>query len=335
MARNVALQAGIDEWAWGQGGAGGAFLSANARPLRALSLQSDTAFALPGRLARLGRWRASLLAADLGRDQNFPRAKLLAYKVTLAARPAVELGAGVMSQVGGRGAPPMSAADRVVDLFPFVGWLREGSDRLRSNKLASFDARVRVPRWRGLAVAYELTVDDFDLRRPRGMLWEDSGNLLAVSLPRVTADGALALDVRAQRTGLRQYRHYQYLSGVTYRDQVLGAPLGPNAGAVSAALTWRPTPFDAVELLVAGEARDPSVYANANPDPDGTLVFRKVLAGTVERRRRAAVRWERGVPGRGTSTTARIGVERAAGYAYTPRLTITRPFGEAGVRVRF
>ncbi len=335
VARNVALQAGIDEWAWGQGGAGGAFLSANARPLRALSLQSDTAFALPGRLARLGRWRASLLAADLGRAQNYPHAKLLAYKVSLAARPTVELGAGVMSQVGGRGAPPMSTADRAADLFPFVGWLREGSDLLRSNKLASVDARVRVPGWRGLSVAYELTVDDFDLRRPRSVLWEDSGNLLAVSLPRLAADGAFALDLRAQRTGVRQYRHYQFVSGVTYRDQVLGAPLGPNAGAVSAALTWRPTPFDAVAVTVAGEARDPSVYANTNPDPNGTLIFRKVQAGTVERRLRAVAGWERGGPGRGVSTTARLGVERVGGYGYVPRLAITRPFGEGGVRVRF
>jgi hypothetical protein len=298
-------------------------------------VQSDTAFALPGALRRVGRWRASILAADLGRDQNFPHAKLLAYKATLVARPTVELGAGVMAQVGGRGAPAMSTLDRAVDLFPFVGWLREGSDRLRSNKRADFDARVRVPAWRGLSVAYELTIDDFDLRRPRSMLWDDSGNLLAVSVPRLARDGSLALDLRAQRTGLREYRHYQFVSGVTYRDQVLGAPLGPNAGALSAALTWRPRPFDAATLAVAREFRDPSRYANVNPDPDGGLDFVKVVSGTVERRLRVAAGWERALPGRGASTGARLGVERTAGYAYTPGLTLTRPFGEASVRVRF
>jgi hypothetical protein len=335
VARNVALQAGIDEWTWGQGGGGGVFLSANARPLRALSVQSDTAFTLPWRLRGLGRWRASLVAADLGREQNFPHAKLYAYKVSLAARPTVEIGAGIMSEAGGRGAPPMSAGERVADLFPFIGWLREGSDRVSSNKLANLDARVRVPRWRGLSVAYELTVDDFDLRRPRSMLWEDSGNLLAVSVPRLARDGSVALDLSAQRTGLRQYRHYQFVSGLTYRGQILGAPIGPNAGAVSAALTWRPRPFDAATLTVAGETRDPSRYENVNPDPDGTLIFRKTQPGTVERRLRAAVGWERATPGRGASTSARVGVERAAGYAFTPGLTLTRPFGEAGVRVRF
>jgi hypothetical protein len=329
------VQAGVDDWAWGQGGAAGAFVSANARPLRALAVQSDTAFALPGRLRAAGRWRASALAADLGRAQNFPHAKLLAYKVSLAARPTVEIGAGVMTHLGGRGAPPMSAAERAVDLFPFVGWLSEGSDLVRSNKRADLDVRVRAPRWRGLSVAYELTMDDFDLRRPRSMLWEDSGNLLALSVPRLARDGSLALDLRAQRTGLREYRHYQFVSGMTYRGQVLGAPLGPNAGAVSAALTWRPRPFDAATFTLARETRDPSGYANVAPDQQSALEFRKVAPGTVERRLRASAEWQRALPGRGASSNARLGVERAAGYGYAPGLTLTRPFGEAGLRLRF
>ena len=335
VARNVAVQAGVDAWAWGQDGAAGPFLAANARPLRAVLVQSDTAFALPGRLRALGRWRAGAFAADLGRDQNFPHAKLLAYKLTLAARPTVELGAGIMSHVGGRGAPPMSTADRAVDLFPFVTWLRPGSDRLRSNKIAGFDARVRVPRLRGLAVAYELTIDDFDLRRPWSMLSEDSGNLLAVSVPRLARDGSVSLDLAAQRTGLRQFRHYQFVSGVTYRGQVLGAPIGPNAGALRGALTWRPNAFDALVVSLARETRDPSSYANTNPDPDGALVFERVGPRPVERRVRVGAGWERGRAGRGVSSTARFGVERVEGFGYAAGVVLARPFGEGGVRVRF
>jgi hypothetical protein len=229
----------------------------------------------------------------------------------------------------------MSTLARAVDLFPFIGWLSEGSDLIRSNKLANFEARVRVPEWRGLTVAYELTVDDFDLRRPRSTLWEDSGNLLALSVPRLTPGGTLALDLRAQRTGLRQYRHYQFLSGVTYRGQVLGAPLGSNAGALSAALSWRPAPFDALTVALTGEMRDPSVYTNVNRDPNGTLIFEKIEPRPVERRLRAAAAWERGLPGRGTSTTARLGVERATARGFVAGAALTRPFGEAGVRVRF
>ncbi len=335
VGRNVALQLGLDEWTWGQGGAGGVFLSASARPLRAVTLASDTAFALPGALRRLGRWRAAALAADLGRAQNFPHAKLYAYKVNLAARPTVELGLGMMSQAGGFGAPPMSPLQRAADLFPFVTWLNEGSDRLSTNKVANLEARVRVPRWRGLSVAYELTVDDVDFRRVRSMLWEDSGNLLAVQLPRLAADGSLALDLRAQRTGLRLYRHYQFVSGVTYRDQVLGSPLGPNGAALAGALTWRPAPFDALSFSLAHERRDPSVFANVNPDPDGALIFRQVRALPVDRRLRGEVRWERGLAGRGASTTARLGLERAADVGGVVTPARTRPFGEAGVRLRF
>lgn len=339
VAGNVAVQAGVDEWAWGQGGGAGArptgaFLSGAARPLRALSVGADTAFALPGWFARLGRWRAALLVADLGRDQNFPHAKLAAYKLNLAPTPTLEFGAGLMSHLGGRGAPPLAFGDRVRDLFPFT--LGEGGDRLSSNKVAALDARVRVPRWRGLTLAWELTADDFDVRRLGSTLWDDSGHLLTLSLPRLRDDGAVALDVHAQRTGIRIAEHFQYTSGLTYRGQLFGDPLGPHASSVGATLTWRPRPFDALALSLTREVRDASVYQVTTTGPnDEGFGFTLRAPRPVERRLRAAVLVERAVPGRGTSASVRIGADRASDRAFVDGLTTTRPFGEAGVRVRF
>jgi hypothetical protein len=86
--------------------------------------------------------------------------------VSLAARPTVEIGAGVMTHLGGRGAPPDVAVERVVDLVPVRRLAQRGERPAASNKRADLDVRVRVPRWRGLSVRYELTIDDFDLRRP-------------------------------------------------------------------------------------------------------------------------------------------------------------------------
>jgi hypothetical protein len=336
VARNVAVQAGLDEWTWGQGGAGGTFVSAAARPLRAVSVQSDTAFALPGSLRRAGRWRASLFAADLGRDQNFPHATLAAYKVSLAPTPSLEFGAGVMSQFGGRGAPRASVGTRVIDLFPYVGWLDKGSDAQASNKIGAFDVRVRVPRWAGFSAAWEANLDDMDFRRFAGVLRDDAGHLLDVRFARLRADGALALALTAQRTGIRMYEHGQFTSGVTYRDGIVGAPLGPHAQAFGATLTWRPGVFDALSAAAEYEARDPSVYETVTTGADAQgFRFRLVEARPVERRLRLGVTAQRGLPGRGTSLQARLGGERVGNYAFAAGTTITRPFGEAGVRLRF
>jgi hypothetical protein len=174
--RNVALGAGLEPRQWGFGGARSLFLSNNALPLPAVSLASDTAFRLPWLLRGLGRVRAELLVADLGRGREFPHAKLAAYKLDLAPTSWLEVGAGLMSQMGGRGAPALDLEGRVRDLAPFVFWLvDEGSDPIATNKVANAQLRVRIPRLRSASLAWELAVDDFDLRRVRRMLWEDTG----------------------------------------------------------------------------------------------------------------------------------------------------------------
>jgi hypothetical protein len=162
----------------------------------------------------------------------------------------------------------MTTRQRAADLFPFVTWLNEGSDRLASNKVATLDARLRIPEWRGTTLYWETAVDDFDLRRVGSMLREDSGHLLGVSVARLRADGTLSLDVRGHDTSLRLYRHYQFTSGLTYRDQVIGDPLGPNARALYGTLTWRPALTLAVDLELAAEERDPSLWTTTVDGPD-------------------------------------------------------------------
>lgn len=324
VVANVAVQAGIDEVQWGQAGVHSLLLSNNAGPLRTVSIGSDTAFSLPGVLGRLGRVRASLLVADLGgQRQRYPGTKVAAYKVSLTPAPRLELGAGLLSQFGGRGAPPMAFDQRAADLFPFVTWLNEGSDRLTSNKVATLDARLRLPELAGTSLYYELAVDDFDLRRPRSMLIDDSGHLLGLSIARLRRDGTLSLDVHAQRTSLRLYRHYQFLSGLTYRGRVLGAPIGPDARAAYATLTWRPQLTGAVTLELAHEERDPSLYRNLNGDvPDATLDFERVgRLGPIERRQRAMLGLHVLPPGSGIAVRARLGGEAVADEAFvqTPR----------------
>lgn len=344
VAGNVAFQAGVDERLWGQapfgpGMPGGTLVSANSTPLRALSVAADTAFVLPWLFRYAGRVRAELFVADLGgRDQVFPHSKLATYKVTLMPTPNVELGGGIMDEFGGRGAPPLSFGERVADLFPFVTWLKKGADKQRSNKIAPFDLRVRVPALRGATAYWEINLDDFDARRlGASLLWQDAAQLFGLSLPRLADDGSLALDAIFQHTSLRLYEHSPFVSGVQSRERIVGSPLGPNGRSLTGALAWRPTPSRTVRLVLAGERRDASPYysTTVNGDPSGALKFVQISRTPVEGRVRAQVGLEQGALGRGHYLTARVGADRVTNEDFVAGRTRLRPFAEAGARVGF
>jgi hypothetical protein len=336
---NVALHAGLEPRRWGQGGERSFFLSGNAGPLRAVSIATDTAFALPWVLRRMGRWRGELLVADLGRDREFPHSKLAAYKLDLAIVPWLELGAGIMSQMGGRGAPATTTAQRLRDLAPYLFWVvDEGSDPLATNKIANAQMRLRIPPWRSATFAWEMAIDDFDLRRVRRMFWEDTGHLMALTLPRLRDDGSLALDLQWHHTSLRLYQHYQFTDGLTYHGRILGSPLGPAANAGYASLAWRPDVRTTWRVALAHEVRDSSQWRSrvTSVDEDGFDFVRVGGPGVREGRTRAAVEAGRDAPGVGRGWYARGGLERVTNEGFVAgRASAVRPFAEGGVRLRF
>jgi hypothetical protein len=337
--RNVALGAGLEPRQWGLGGARSLFLSTNALPLPAVSIASDTAFRLPWLLRGLGRVRAELLVADLGRGREFPHAKLAAYKLDLAPAAWLEIGTGLMSQMGGRGAPPLDLEGRVRDLAPFVFWLvDEGSDPIATNKVANAQLRVRIPQLRSASLAWELAVDDFDLRRIRRMLWEDTGHLVALTLPRLRDDGSLAFDAQWHRTSLRLYQHYQYTDGLAYRGRILGSPLGPATTAGYATMTWRPAVRTTWRLQLGHEVRDSSQWRSrvVNAEEDGFDFVRVDGDGVKESRSRASLEGRLETPGAGRGWFARGGFERAQNLGFARgRSAELRPFVEAGAVLRF
>ena len=290
------------------------------------------------RYADAGRVRAELLVADLGAtNQIFPHSKLTVYKVTISPTPNVELAAGMMDEFGGHGAPPLSFGGRVADLFPFLTWLKKGADKQESNKIAPVDVRVRIPALRGATAYWELSLDDFDARRVKSMLWEDSGHLFGLSLPRLRDDGTLSLDAFFQHTSLRLYEHGQFASGIQYHEQIIGSPLGPNGASLTGALAWQPASTRTIRLVLTGERRDPSPYLSTTVTglPNGALKFVKLSQSPVEGRARAQVAVEQGVLGRGQYVTARLGADRVTNENFVAGRTRLRPFGEAGIRFGF
>jgi hypothetical protein len=268
VVRNVAVRAGLDEMIWGQSPIGALFISGNAPPLPALVVGTDTPVTLPWWFRHTGPVRITVMLADLGGSQEPPHAKLAGWQVSVMPWSRFELGVSVLTQTGGSGGPKATFFERVVDLFPVIDALApQHADLQISNKLAGGNLRLRFPELGGLDVYYELQIDDFDGRRLRSSLVDDAAHLLGARMPLITSRGQFSLRAEWHNTSLRLYEHAQFRSGVTYREHLIGNPLGPNAQAGYLTMGWQRSPLDAVELALASERRDPSQYTVTTSDP--------------------------------------------------------------------
>ncbi len=338
VARNVAVEAGADERIWGQGGGSGMLLSANPRPLHAVTIANDTPFTLPGFLGRLGPTRATFIGVALGDDQNFPGTQLLGYKVDLMPTSRLELGVGLLDQVGGAGAPKLSTGERIKDLFPYVFLaFSPGSDRQASNKIASLDVRYDLGTSRGVTLFYEVDPDDFDVRRLASVYWQDSGHLLGAHIDRLTADGRWSLDAQFQRTSLRLYEHEQFTSGVTYRDAIIGDPLGPNALGMYATLSSRLGQGWRLALSGAAESRDSSVYTVFQDDSVTGRGWRfvKVADGVKENRVRALLHLTSESADRFATLLPSVGLERVVNDNFIRGRAATHVIATLSLRIKF
>ena len=295
VLRNVALAVGADERRWGQSPTGSMFISGNAPPLPVLSIGVDTPITLPWLFRLAGPVRGTLMVAELGGDQDPPHAKLAGWQVTMTPWTRFELGVAVLAQTGGRGGPKGTFFERVIDLIPVIDALSPArSDLQISNKLAGGNLRLRFPELSGLDFYYELQIDDFDARRLRSSLVEDAAHLLGIRLPVLVREGELTWRAEWLHTSLRLYEHSQFKSGVTYREHIIGNPLGPNASGAYLSVTWRPTPSAQFGLAIADESRDPSQYTTtSNNTRDQGFRFVRLTDDPDFRRRRAVVSLER------------------------------------------
>lgn len=310
---NIGVEAGLDEILWGQAGDRGMLLSANPHPLHALTVANDTAITLPWILRHLGPTRMALMIADLGHDQYFPGSKLVNYKVSVTPTARLELGAGMMDEMGGSGSPTCSLGCRVLDLFPYITWIHPASDPLATNKVAVGELRYRIPEAAGLTLTYEGDMDDLDFRRIRSMLWDNTAHMFGARFDRLTADGRLALDFQVQRTPLTLYQHAQFRSGLTYHRAIVGDPLGVHGTAAYGTITWRQSLLTNIALSGAIESRDASTYTVHTTDANGDgWTFLELTDRPRERRARLVLSVDRQILGSGFGYSGRAGIERVA-----------------------
>jgi hypothetical protein len=314
-AANARLALGLLHRRWGQGADGGLALGPDAPPLPMAALSNDRPVLLPGVLRRIGPVQGTLLVAGLGRSQNFPGALLAGYKVSVLPTPGTELGVAVRTQTGGRGAPGAPAVYRVADLVPVLDvFVKQGGRREFSNKLATVDARASWPRARGLTVFGEVDLNDA-ARRWR-VLWDDAAHRLGVRVPRVTDDGRVAAAVEVRHTGVRQYEHNPFTSGMTSGRFLLGDGLGARAHGAYLAVDLDGGALGVLRWHAAAERRGNDRYVWDAVAALPRLAERRVGEGRV----RTTLRWEVGAAARGgrPGTAAAVvgGLERVVDAGY-------------------
>ncbi|MBL7685854.1 MAG: hypothetical protein JNK65_07480 [Deltaproteobacteria bacterium] len=260
---NFEIEAGRDHLLWGQGENSGLQLSNNPRGLDMVKLSNDSPFILPSFLKYLGAHKLSFFYADLGPEQFFPRSYLVGYKWSLQPVSFFEVGFSSMTLGGGRGAPAGSIGDQMRDIL-FLGSV---SGIQVSNKITGFEGRFRIPPLRGTEVYLEYMFDDIHRADFKTWFVQDAGQIAGLYVPRLLNDGSLDLRFEYHRTGLRYYRHGQFLSGNTLNSFILGDALGPNAQGVYGTMKWDINTQNLLTFKGSYEKRGSNIYTAISHDP--------------------------------------------------------------------
>ena len=309
---NLVIDAGRGYVAFGQYPSG-LLLSGNAPALDMIRISTERPAALPWLFRLLGPMYGTLFVADLGTShQAHAHSKLAGYRFSMLPHPNLELGAEVIDETGGNGAPPGSFADRVIDLFPvFDAIFRRNSDFQFSNKLAGIDVRIRMPSWAGMEVYAEGVADDGDFRRFRSTFLEDGGIVGGVSWSCVVECGRLVTRFEYHQTGIRYYTHTDFSSGVQENGFILGDPLGPRGLGGYASLDADAGRLGRVLISGAHEVRSGNLYGSVASEPSlSDFHFVQIGHGPGERRTRVVAAWRTGAIDSRWSTTITLGAER-------------------------
>jgi len=289
---NFAIEAGRDYAIFGQSPSGGLMMSENAPTMNLVRVSNDAPASLPWLFHYLGPIRASLFVADLGDTRQIhPRAKLAGYHIAMLPHPRFEIGAEVLDAMGGRGGQPASFGDRIVDAVPLIDAIfRSGTDFQFSNKLAGIDFHWRMPGWRGFELYGEGAADDFDIRRLRSVLLEDSGYILGTSLSCLFECGRFGIRAEYHQTGIRYYTHSDY--PLETQAILLGDPLGPRAIGGYLTLDGDTRAVGYIAVTGAVEVRSGNQYGSAanGPDTEGFHFVRTAIK-PAEKRARALLTW--------------------------------------------
>ncbi len=234
--KNLRLTFGRSALALGQGEHGGLNLSDNARPLDQIVFGSDHPFYFPWIFKYLGLNQIKAYFATLGPEQFFKNTILAGYKWTLKPASILELGLSNTMTIGGTGAPSFGFSNFLGD---FVGFA--ATTHSASNRILGLDGRVRLPFLRNSQIYGEVFFDDKTTQSLKRTFVDTVAYYGGIEVPRIDAAGKFF--GRAEFSYLSEifYRHFQFKSGLTLNQFLLGSPTGPDSRSIHLELGFTPT----------------------------------------------------------------------------------------------
>ncbi len=231
---NLVLKVGRESLWWGPGRHGALILSNNAFPFDLVQLGSDKPFHLPGPLSGLGPFEATFFLTELEANRNVSRPRLSGLRIDYHPFNWLSIGFSRITIFGGGGRPSFDLSDFFTIYFsdPNQG------GKFEVNELAGIDFRITLPVGGGspgnrLEIYGEYGGEDEAGFRPSkpailtGLEWTVNGQSLLIEY----ADNNINSD------GPVWYRHGTYTSGYTYRGEVIGHHMGPDADDFFARVT--------------------------------------------------------------------------------------------------
>ncbi len=231
---NTVLKVGRESLWWGPGRHGALLLSNNAFPFDLVQLGSEKPFHLPGPFSLLGTFEITSFLTELGASRNIPRPRLFGLRIGYHPFSWLSIGLSRITMHSGEGRAGISLRNF---LKIYSNDANKGG-QLEVNELAGVDFRIQIPLAGGsaenrLEFYGEYGGEDEAGFRPSkpailtGLEWTVNGRSLLIEY----ADNNIKSD------GPTWYRHSVYTSGYTYRREIIGHHMGPDADDFFARLT--------------------------------------------------------------------------------------------------
>jgi hypothetical protein len=236
---NLELAFGRDTLWWGPASQGDLVISNNAPPLNLVKVTTPQPFRLPGPYRDLGEWQIAYFVARLEERREFSHALVSGFRLTFQPAALIKFGYTNAFQAFGSGGVSLNAGEYLEKIF--VPTLN--TTGRTANGLVAYDVVLSVPFVRKLRLLQGLKVywqrGQDNVRNIQGVL--GGGNILGGVLEGGSWDVRFEF-VETRDAGSVWYTHPTYSNGFTFRQFVLGHPIGGAAQGFWGRATYYLTP---------------------------------------------------------------------------------------------
>lgn len=284
-AGNFSIEFGRDSMLWGLGERGSLLFSTNPRPLDGVRITNPKPARLPWIFKYLGEWRYTLYGYNLGPEQTPKWPWLAGYKLSLMPAKYVEIGFGHTVEMGGEGAPSLSALEI---LGEFTGFRPAGTDPTSPNKtnhMFEVELLARIPPAAGLEIYGDISIDD-KWKSLKKTLVQGCSYMGGFYIPALNPSGSADLRVELTRTSNLQYHHSLYVDGYTENQKLIGSDVGPDGYNLHTLFRHTLSPKLWYGVSLDWDMRRSNTYTELR-NPDGTAGDIVIVAtGPTENRYR-------------------------------------------------